>query len=368
MSDIFFTGYVLGDTLNLSAVDINKPERQRYSIDSFIQETDVLHCNYGAFRHYQEMHWFEQAETASLGARIHFIRSLVERIMIMNLRREQPLTLISLGSGGLLAEYLITRLLADEGFTDLHWRCIDVLYAQDVYERAISALRARTNARVEVFTNVQAYLTTANSARMLAADDRRDSAAVLLSMAPPTMCMDNLTSAQKKMLGDCICIRGNITNELDEANSVNIIFMENNDIDDYYEKLNKGLSNTSQITWLKHVMKCSVDNHGNFDIAYSADKYADIIYSRLTAQLSAIWRSALSYPEDGPCVAPLLGLPHIITAVGLMRIQLPVLPVTLKLFLFNDYDIALADLRAFFRDGSWPTLFASFEKNATDIE
>ncbi|NDL61585.1 hypothetical protein [Acerihabitans arboris] len=368
MPDELLTGYVLRNADRLIAVDNNMPKTRCYSIEHFIQETDLRPCHFGALRYFHGMNWFEHADIGSLDARLHFISSLVDRIIAMDLPRPQPLTLISLGAGGLLAEYLITRLLAAEGFTDLRWRCIDVKYAQDRSHAAISAFTESTGMRLEAFTTEQAYLYPENNAKTLALEDRSNGAIVLLSMAPPTMLMNELPPSQNNVLTGCIWIRGQITQDLSEANCICIIYTLNDYIDDYYEKLTNGLADSNKITWLNCVVKCSVDNHGQFDIDCSNDKYADIIYARLTGQLRDLWKHARHQGERMSCVAPILGLPHIITAVGLLRMQMPALPVTLKLFLFNDYDIALAGLRAFLRDSHRPTLFASFEHNTTIIE
>ncbi|WP_413740021.1 hypothetical protein ACL2XQ_02150 [Sodalis sp. RH14] len=368
MPDPLLTGHVLGEAACLHAVDDGPPETPRFSLDHFILKTYVQPCRYGAYRFYHGMRWFEHADTASLSARIHFTRCLVDRIIAMDLPRQQPLTLISLGAGGLLAEYVISRLLTDKGFTHLRWRCIDVMYAHEDFADAIRVFRECTGSCIETFSTERAYLDPMAGAGAWAAGDRDDGAAIVLSMAPPAIAMKDLTPSQEKQLAGQVCMRGHITEELEEANCVNIIFALNNNIDSYYQELTAVLKGSNKLIWLNCILKCSVNDQGHYDMVSSADTYADVIYNRLTTQLHQLWKSARLRTAGAPGDAvPVLSLSQIIIAAGLLRTRWPPLRVIHKLFLFNDYDIALSGLRAFFRDGSRSTLFASFENNTAEF-
>jgi len=133
--------------------------------------------------------WIENEQVASLNSRIDFINKMTSHILEKIPLRDTPITLISLGSGGLLTEYFIHQQLENSGYQDINWRIIDSDYQNGGYENTRKEFREKVNGNVRAFTAEQAYLNKplAEGDKKLAGNDRNRGAAVILAINPPTI-------------------------------------------------------------------------------------------------------------------------------------------------------------------------------------
>ncbi|WP_369790823.1 hypothetical protein [Rouxiella sp. WC2420] len=165
-----------------------------------------------------ELSWIENQNVASLTGRIEFINQLISYVIENIPQRNTPLTLVSMGSGGLLTEKFINQQLKKAGYSDIHWRMIDVDYQQNGYRQSRNEFRDKVEKNVLSFTSEQAYLNQNSGPTPLAVDDKFRGASIVLSIDPPSPLEGQEAAASE--LSDCMLIRGRPVNDIKQANGI----------------------------------------------------------------------------------------------------------------------------------------------------
>lgn len=143
------------------------------------------------YRFQDRLFWCEHEDVSSLHSRVSYINTLMNHIRQTMPNRDQPLTLISLGAGGLLMESFIHAQLQGNGYQDISWRVIDIEYGPDGTQRCLShrdsleAFATLAAEKLAVYCSDQRYFNTFMGGNG-ATNDRGRGATVLLGIDPPT--------------------------------------------------------------------------------------------------------------------------------------------------------------------------------------
>jgi hypothetical protein len=150
--------------------------------------------------------------------RIQFVNSIVAKIDSEQPVRSWPVTLISLGAGGVLTEFLIDQQLRKAGYTDLRWRLIEAdrrTEFADAYLDFAERLATATGrpADLKHYFSEQQYLNCPSATADQAAGLR-----VLLEIDPPSHA-DLPIAFPTAQLGQLVRVRGVRTDNLQHANA-----------------------------------------------------------------------------------------------------------------------------------------------------
>lgn len=332
------------------------------SLADVIRDSAIEHATVsGVALHFRVMNglsWFEHDEIASLTARVGFINTLLTWIGARRPSPDEPITLVSLGAGGLLTEYLIHRQLTEAGFTSVHWRAIDTAYPH-MYAENRSAFRqtfagspassgaARHDFRI--FTTDQAYLAKMTGDRQLAGDDRMDGLTIVLSVDPPTALPEGRGIPAT---GDeCLQIRSVPVPDVTKANCV-LLLRARTAYRDELEAVPKALADGGNVVVLNNAIQCSIGEAGEVRINCSRSAVSLDLARELGHRLAALQRP--------------LGLASVDDVFRQYVDELARSPGRDMFglhFAASDYDFGMANLRAFFRRGDKPVMIASLESN-----
>lgn len=162
------------------------------TVQKVVKRTQYQDWHSHSLRRLNQFHWLEDERSASLNARISYINGLVRKVQDLQFPTQQPLTLISLGSGGLLMERYIDDQLKAAGYHQLRWRCIDLSYARSQdnlenqhYQERLAAFQASTLSALEDYPTEQAYLHSGPEHSIRSVLDRAAGPVILLSIHPP---------------------------------------------------------------------------------------------------------------------------------------------------------------------------------------
>lgn len=172
-----------GVTSTSTAAAHREIQETRLTCDQIRAETMIIFLNNNTLRFREGLSWMEIDRLARLEERVNFINTLLDKITTVFNDKTQPMTLISLGAGGLLTEFYIHQQLILAGYKQLKWRVIDMAYVEHNENfRGYMDTFSQSVAPVNHFANEQAYFASG-----IAADDKYAGARVLLSIAPPTI-------------------------------------------------------------------------------------------------------------------------------------------------------------------------------------
>ncbi len=162
------------------------PSKEYLTVGQLFKETYTVQFNGQKKRELGLMSWPENTNGTLAEMRVLFINQLVAKLEDMPLSKQQPVILVSLGSSGLLTEYFIHKGLTDAGFTNLHWRFLDVLYHPGQQElEVVKDFAFRAKARVETFTSNKDYLNPMALSKPSLLQDCQAGGVVLLSLDSP---------------------------------------------------------------------------------------------------------------------------------------------------------------------------------------
>lgn len=238
---------------------IKTPLNERYVINN-----SHLKCNEGMnFRHMGMLSWFENQDIASLKERVNFINNLTFEVVKNYPFKDKPITLISLGSGGLLMESFIHKSLNDNGYMDINWRVIDIGYLNNGFELCRKEFKENTDGKVKAFTTEQTYLKKQIDGKSLAEHDKSNGFTVMLSIDPPTA-----LSSEKKHEVDCMMVRGRPVDDIQKANAIYLLVTDKQYKDVLYEIPN-ALSGGDSVIATDSVLKCWININDSYEVCYS---------------------------------------------------------------------------------------------------
>lgn len=315
-------------------------------------QTELRHTASVCERYQGELSWIEHAELSALGARVEFINRLCDHVIDAGVARDQPLTLVSLGSGGLLTEALIHDQLQAAGYTDIRWRTIDLSYRDDGGRAARRAFMERVNGKVAAFTTEQAYLNKVVEGERLALADRAAGTTIVLCINPPAW-PDMLGALEPDATGEgAIGVRGGIVDDVTKANAVAMY------IGVTLKELRPALGRMCLRTmWTNCLVRLYIDR-------------ATVMIDTAPGEIGhGLQRMIAPYVEQVVNDTPkdeTIGLVHLDrAAAGLARACRALDHPTVRVQV-SDYDVACTHLRRHFADGS-RMFFACMSHNRTWI-
>lgn len=258
------------------------PPSDRLTLDAMtlhIQDNTSLFSDRGSyFRRWGELCWLENPRQSSLDTRLRFIVELAEKLENMNLSPDQPLTFISLGSGGLLFESYLHRYLTGRGYSRIQWRLIDIFYPNTYQEILLEEFRQKTDTRdAMLFASEQEYLNALSGGHGLADNDRSQGTTVVLVVNSPQMMTCNpLRGAHK----DCLRFRATRVFDVSLANSVFLLICQKSQRQWLDESLAK-ISMNDKVTVLNNALRYSLTQDNQPRIRYCPSELGRLLHSRL---------------------------------------------------------------------------------------
>lgn len=303
--------------------------------------------------------WIENTNIASLAARLEFIHQLTSHIVENIPVKNTPLTLISVGSGGLLTERYIEQQLKKSGYQDISWRMIDLDYQQDGFRDSRKEFRESINKNTLAFTTEQAYLNKTNGHSLQAIEDRNHSASIILAIDPPSA-LDGQAALEQATMSDCMMIRGRPVDDIKKANCIYLLASQK----EYQPSLHlvqQALAEGNQMIMLSCVLKCILDQHNDCKVTFSPSSTGQLLNQDSRPFLDSVHRIAEQSGQK-------LELPHLDKALGKYLTSLDNVGMAGTKFFVSDYDTSLIQLQQHFQAGNNATLFAAFEHNQTRFQ
>jgi len=304
-----------------------------------------------------KLSWIENEQVASLNSRVDFINKTVSTILATMPAHERSITLVSLGSGGLLTEYFIHQQLKKAGYQDINWRIIDADYQNGGFEDNRKEFREKVTDKVKAFTAEQAYLNKSSDefGEKLAAGDKHRGAVVVLSINPPT-----ILSSEIPIDSSYITLRGSAIKDASKANAIYLIAACSSAKETVQKEMNKMYSEMQVIT-SECVLKYSVNSQGYYKVNASSSHSGNFIKNGAEVHLKELNNNSNLGDNN-------ITLSDIDQALDKYILTLPAIGAYgMKIFV-SDYDQSIIELNNFFTDSHNETLFASFDKNHTSFE
>ncbi|HHX8750048.1 TPA: hypothetical protein ACVPFL_002215 [Morganella morganii] len=298
--------------------------------------------------------WVEYEHVASLHDRIDFINKVTSYIADTIPLQDTPITLISLGSGGLLTESFIDEQLKNSGYKDLNWRVIDPNYQNNGYAQCRKEFKQRVNNNIRAFTTEQAYLNKSLGHYGLAENDKNHGATVILSIFPPT------ALAEISYDPDCMVLKGRSVEDVSKANGI-YLFVVPPDYKEMLDKVPHVLSEEDQLIVLDCALKCSINKQGNYEINVSPSENGRFINNGTKPYLDSLSKMSNLTQKK-------IELSHVDKAFDKYIEELNNSDRIGMKFFVSDYDISIVKLHDYFIDSNNKTLFASFDKNETSFK
>ncbi|MCW2485127.1 hypothetical protein J5069_04360 [Candidatus Symbiopectobacterium sp. NZEC127] len=317
------------------------------------------------YRYQDALFWCEHEDVSSLHSRVNYLNKVVNHIRQTMPNRDQPLTLLSLGAGGLLMESFIHAQLQCNGYQDIHWRVIDIEYGPDGTQQCLShrdsldAFAAITSGKLAVYGSDQHYFNTFWGGNG-ATSDRSRGATVLLAIDPPTSSSQVLGIAS--LDPNSMSVKGRPVEDIADANCLYLIASE----PEYKTQVHHAmaaLARGDHMMTLGSILKCYVNKFGGCEVLstqspsslmmkeacvplLAQEKTTQASTSTLEMTLSDIRRAVERYVA---AMADENGLYFAVCCV-------------------SDYDVSLTRLRDYIVDNPHSSLLATLEMNATRIE
>ncbi|TKI05821.1 hypothetical protein [Martelella alba] len=305
------------------------------------------------YRRWGGLCWLENNWQSSLETRLRFIGELAEHLISMRLGHDKPITLISLGSGGMLFECYIHRFLSDLGFKNVRWRLIDLCYLNKSPNGMLEEFRLKAaTENVQAFTSEQEYLRSLADGKALAYDDRQISATVVLCVNSPQDHAGDITSGA---LAGCRRFRATRVSSADLANS--LFFMVSHRR--YRFQLDAALTEASRpnrIVILDNALRCAMVPGNTLRLDNSPSVSGRLLNERMQVCLKDLFTER----QKRQAKVTLADIDRLADNLADRLLQEHDLYV-LRYFA-SDYDIGLENLRGFCADGS-STLLAKLDWN-----
>lgn len=352
---------------SIALLPLYSRERQHAALtpDAVMKQTHLRPHGHLVYRFQDRFFWCEHDDVSSLHSRVGYINKLVNHIRQTMPNRDQPLTLISLGAGGLLMESFIHMQLQGNGYQDINWRVIDVEYGPDGTQRCLShsdsldAFGALTAGKLAVYASDQRYFNTFMGGSG-GTNDRGRGATVLLGIDPPT--------SSSQVLGTTcfdphsVLVKGRPVEDINDANCLYLIVCDS-EYKAHVHHAMAALARGDRVVTLGCIIKCHVNKFGRCEVLSTQSprslmmkeactsfleqaKTAQASTSALEMTLSDIKRAVERY------VAAMADENDLYYAVCCV----------------SDYDVSMTRLRDYISDSPYSSLLASLEMNATHIE
>ena len=316
--------------------------------DSHLQTSHSI-CN---SRVIGSLSWIENEQIASLNSRVTFINEITYFISEKIPSRETPLTLVSLGSEGLLMEYFIHQQLKKSGYRDISWRVIDSGYQNNGYANSRNEFTQKVDGKVNVFTTEQAYFNKASdvAGENLASRDKHRGAVIILSINPPAALFP-----EKLIEHNSICLRGHAVTDINVANSIYLMVASCN-AKEFVQKAINQLNLETQIISSEHVIRYAINGDGLCEVNFCQSKISSFIKNGVQTYLNSLSEPEIRREKN-------LTLNDINLALNKYISTLPAIGLYGTKTFVSDYDNSITQLNNFFINSHNKTLLAALDKN-----
>ncbi|TKI05118.1 hypothetical protein [Martelella alba] len=316
-------------------------------------------------RYANNMFWYEDSNHLTLESKVGFINRVLERIKEMLLFRELPITLISHGAPGFLTEYYIHRYLIQFGFTDVRWRFIDTVRQPLPVREDFRAFREKALAPTALLLADADYFGMSPPGNIQAGEDRLAGATIILSFHGALPGLVKQPDLEQTQASGGLLLRGRYSRHDHETNSICVFFGDMEELASYIDYI-RNPRLTENAVCFRTAAKFTVWSN-RFQIACSENENGHLLYNRLRD----VMEKRHAQPENisaavpGTDLSPMID--DIVEAIKSLTLSSRT-PLYFRYFRFMDYDIYLTRLRAFFRDGTSPCLFASLINDGITLE
>ncbi|XBS68036.1 hypothetical protein ABK905_14220 [Acerihabitans sp. KWT182] len=328
------------------------------TVRDVIKITRLAHGKMLNHRHFGNFSWVEN-EHSSLNGRIDYLNKATMHIIESLSSRENPVTLVSLGSGGLLTEWFLHQQLKRAGFQKLNWRLIDVDYQKGGYEECLKDFKKKLEKEdVRAFITEQDYFNETIGHDNLKNNDKAQGAVVVLNIAPPRALKSSSALAAAND-PDCMLVRGRPIQEVEKANGI-YLFKASQTYKQDLLNVKQLLSDGDSIVHLDCALNCAVNNVGDVVVRHSPSQTGRALNEGIKPYLDKL-------EGIGKSLGRKIELHNL--DKSLERFVADIIhsgEFGLK-FLVSDYDTSLAKLREHFLDGNNPVLFATFDNNESSF-
>lgn len=320
-------------------------------------ETSLQQKGQNAVRFRDELFWFENDKIASLDERITFINKVTDEIFHTIPSKDMLITLISLGSGGLLTEAYIHQQLKQAGYKHIAWRMIDVFYSDKIFQKALKQFRTVVEDNCRAFTTEQAYFNKAIGQGSLVEDDKIRGEIIVLSINPPTLLED--PAGQQSGSAGTLLFAGMPQSDHSKANAIFLLLANEKDKSVLDQRM-EHLSNGKTIAW-SYGLKCYLDNNGRHVLTHSS-----------TERGRQMYKAFAGYFAPSANITPLTEAKTTLDDIAMKADEfltdLEPSGIIGQKYLTSDYDVSLLKLQNGFVGRPNPALFASFDKNEIEIK
>lgn len=318
---------------------------------TYIKSSHVDSAGEMSFRYQKNACWYENDDIASLSQRVDFINKTVDHVKCKFPKKDAVITLVSFGSGGLLTEIYINKLLYNSGYKNIKWRVIDFGYQTHLFDDAINDFKGlfKGGDSVQSFGCDREYLGSD-----IAKKDKMQGATVVLSVCPPT----ELRKAVD--VSDCLRIRAKIVSCDELANSIYFLVADTQ----HRKKLEDAMDNLflgDTVFFSDSVMRVSINSRGDCNVISSPSFMGMKMKYEVKPYINKLKETAKAVNQ----VVSLRNVDKILEKYSVGLAERDCLGVK---FYASDYDSGLSDVIDFFEDDNDKITFASFERNETTFD
>lgn len=332
---------------------------------SVMNQTHLRPHGHLVYRFQDRFFWCEHDDVSSLRSRVSYINTLINHIRQTMPNRDQPLTLISLGAGGLLMESFIHVQLQGNGYQDINWRVIDVEYGPDGTQRCLShrdsldAFVALTKEKLAVYASDQRYFNTFMDGNG-ATNDRGCGATVLLGIDPPTSSSQALGMACFDP--QSMSVRGRPVEDITDANCLYLIACD----PEYKAQVHHAIATLARgdcVVTLGSILKCHVNKFGRCEVLSTQSPTSLTMKEACTLLLE---QAKTTQASTSALEMTLSDIKR--TVERYVAAMADENDLYYALCCVSDYDVSLARLRDYIIDNPYSSLLATLEMNATHTE
>jgi hypothetical protein len=272
---------------------------------------------------------------------------------------DRPITIISLGSGGLLVEDLIFKQLSLAHQKQVRFRVIDPDYLKgrpqyQEYNAAIKSFKADKEA-VKYVTSTT-YLAAQLNGKRLAGSDQQEGPVIILAVNPPTQWGGDTTDTEERL-----ALRGipYSSESIDKANAILVELVTKS------EHLNAAAQNIERLKkgyildCHNSAMICSADQKGDFHFEVSPNFIAQFLFDYVRGDIRR------QIDASGDTQDPPLQRLHkaVMSVVNNFKTPLGALGFSIM----SGYDQSESELKEHFSLSKHPAIFASLRDNKVEL-
>ncbi|MCW2480669.1 hypothetical protein [Candidatus Symbiopectobacterium sp. NZEC135] len=333
--------------------------------DAVMKQTHLRPHEHLMYRFQDRFFWCEHEDVSSLRSRVSYINTLINHIRQTMPNREQPLTLISLGAGGLLMESFIHRQLQGYGYQDIHWRVIDIEYGPDgtpcclSHRDSLDAFATLTAEKLAIYASDQRYFNTFTGGNG-GVNDRGRGATVLLGIDPPTS--SSQASGMACFDPKRMSVKGRPVEDIADANCLYLIACDPEDKAQVHHAM-AALTRGDRVVTLSGIIKCHVNKFGRCEVLSTQSPRSQMMKAACVPLLEQAKATQASTSAFEMTLSDIKR-----TVERYVAAMADENDLYYAVSCVSDYDVSLTRLRDYIIDNSHTSLFATMEMNATHIE